>query len=81
VEDSFGLLTISAVYLPPKHTVKQEQLEDFYNTLGCWFIAEGNDNAKHSNCGSRLNTPRGCRVLKMMKRNNLKHQWGLVVEE
>jgi hypothetical protein len=26
VEDTVGLLTISAVYLPPKHTVKQEQL-------------------------------------------------------
>jgi exonuclease III len=29
VEDSVGLLTISAVYLPHKYTVKQEQLEDF----------------------------------------------------
>jgi hypothetical protein len=28
VEDSVGLITILAVYLPPKHTVKQEQLED-----------------------------------------------------
>jgi hypothetical protein len=25
LEDSVGLLTISAVYLPPRHTVKQEQ--------------------------------------------------------
>jgi hypothetical protein len=25
VEDSVGLITISAVYLPPKHTVKQEK--------------------------------------------------------
>jgi hypothetical protein len=32
-EDSVGLLTISAVYLPPRHKVKQEQFEDFYNTL------------------------------------------------
>jgi hypothetical protein len=28
-EDSVGLLTISTVYLPPKYTVKQGQLEDF----------------------------------------------------
>jgi hypothetical protein len=41
VEDSVSLLTISAVYLPPKHIVKQEQLEDFYNTLGHRFIAGG----------------------------------------
>jgi hypothetical protein len=40
VEDSVGLLTISAVYLPPKHTVKKEQLEDFYNTPGRWFTEE-----------------------------------------
>jgi hypothetical protein len=39
VEDSVGLLTISALHLPPKYTVKQEQLEDFYNTLGRPFIA------------------------------------------
>jgi hypothetical protein len=34
VEDSVGSLIISAVYLAPKHIVKQEQLEGFYNTLG-----------------------------------------------
>jgi hypothetical protein len=41
VEDSVGLLTISAVYLPPKYTLKQEQLQDLYNTLERRFIAEG----------------------------------------
>jgi hypothetical protein len=41
VEDSVGLLTISAAYLAPKYTVKQEKLEDFYNTLGHWFIVGG----------------------------------------
>jgi hypothetical protein len=39
VEDSDGPLTISAVYLPPKHAIKQEQLEEFYNSLGHRFIA------------------------------------------
>jgi hypothetical protein len=29
VEDSVGLLTISAVYLPPKYTAKEEELECF----------------------------------------------------
>jgi hypothetical protein len=48
VEDSVGL-TISAVYLPPRYTVKQEQLEDFYNILGHWLIAGGDYNAKHTN--------------------------------
>jgi hypothetical protein len=71
VEDSVSLLTILAVYLPPKHTVKEEQLEDFYNTLGRRFIAGGDYNAKNTDWGSRLNTPRGCEVPKMMERNNL----------
>jgi hypothetical protein len=70
VEDSVGLLTILAVYLPAKYTTKQEQLEDFYNTLGRRFIAGGYYNAKHTDWGSRLVTPRG---VKYKKRNNLKH--------
>jgi hypothetical protein len=49
------------------------QLEDFYNTLGRRFIAGGDYNAKHTDIGSRLVTPRGRRVLKAMERNNLKH--------
>jgi exonuclease III len=68
VEDSVGLITISAVYLPPKHTVKQAQLEDFYCTLGRRFIAGGDYNAKHTDWGSRLITPRGREVVKAMER-------------
>jgi hypothetical protein len=73
VEDSVGLLTISAVYLPPKHTVKQEQLEDYHNTIGCRFIAGGDYNAKHTDWGSRLITSRGHEIFNTMERNNLKH--------
>jgi hypothetical protein len=73
VEDSVGLITISAVYLPPKYSVKQEQLEDFYNTLGRRFIAGGDYNAKHTDWASRLITPRGHKLLKTIERNNLKH--------
>jgi hypothetical protein len=70
VEDSVRLLTISDVYLPPKHTVKQEQLEYYYNTLGRQFIA-GDYNAKLTVWVSRLITPRGREVLNTMERNNL----------
>jgi hypothetical protein len=73
VEDLVGLLTILAVYRPPKYTVKPEQLEDFYNTLGCQFIAEGDYNAKHTEWGSRFITPTGRKLLKTMERNSLKH--------
>jgi hypothetical protein len=48
VEDTVGLLTILAVNLPPKHTLKQEQLQDSYNTLGHRFIAGGDYNAKNA---------------------------------
>jgi hypothetical protein len=59
VKDSFGLSTILTVYLPTKYTVRQEQLEDLYITLGCQCIARGDYNAKHTDWGSRLITPRG----------------------
>jgi hypothetical protein len=68
MEDSVGLLTTLAVYLSPKHTVKQEQLEYIYNTIGHRFITGGDYNG----WGSRLITPRGLEVLKTMERNNLK---------
>jgi hypothetical protein len=64
VEDSVDYLTITAVYLPPKHTVCKTQLEDFYNTFGPRFIAGGDYNAKNTDWGSRLITPRGREVLK-----------------
>jgi hypothetical protein len=66
-------MTISAVYLPPKHAVKQEQLEDFYDNLGLWFITGGDYNAKHTYWGSTLITLREYEVLKMLERNNLQH--------
>jgi hypothetical protein len=73
VEDSVGLLTISAVYLSNKYTVKQEQFQDSYNTLGRKFIAGGHYNVKHTDWGFRPITSRGCEVLKTMEINILKH--------
>jgi hypothetical protein len=71
VVDSVGHLTITAVYLPPKHTVCKAQLKDVYTTLGAQFIAGGDYNAKHTAWGSRLITPRGREVLKTLQSNNL----------
>jgi hypothetical protein len=73
VEDSVGLITISAVYLPPKHTVQQEQLEEFYATLRHRFIADGDYIANHTDWGSRIITRCGREVLKIMESNNLIH--------
>jgi hypothetical protein len=73
VEDYTGPLTASAVYLPPKPTVKHEQLAAFYNTLGHRFIAGGDYNAKHTAWGTRLLSPRGREVLKTIEQLNLNH--------
>jgi len=43
-----GCITISAVYSPPKHTIKSEQYIKFLKTLGNRFIAAGEYNAKHT---------------------------------
>jgi hypothetical protein len=73
VEDTIGPLTISAVYLPPKHILKQEQLADFYSTVGPRFLAGGDYNTKHTDWGSRLIIPRGREVLKTMESQHLHH--------
>jgi hypothetical protein len=41
-------LAMLAVYLPPKHKVKQEQLENVVITLRHRFNAGGDYNAKHT---------------------------------
>jgi hypothetical protein len=73
VEDPIGLLTISSVYLPPWHTVKQEQFEDFYKTLRRRFIAGGDYNAKHTDWGSRLISFEVRELLITMESMNLKY--------
>jgi exonuclease III len=73
VEGYTSPLTVSAVYLPPKPTVKHDQLVAFYNTLGHQFIAGEDYNAKHTAWGSRLISPRGREVLKTMEQLNLNH--------
>jgi hypothetical protein len=65
-----GPLTVSAVYPPPKHTVKQVQLAAFYSTLGHRFIAGGDYNTKNTDWGSRLITPRGREILRTMEQLN-----------
>jgi endonuclease/exonuclease/phosphatase (EEP) superfamily protein YafD len=73
VEHTNGLLTISAVYFPPKQAVHQEQLEEYYYTLGHRFIAAGDYNTKHTNWGSRLTSTRGRVLLKALQSNNFRH--------
>jgi hypothetical protein len=71
LKDTKGPLILSAVYLPPNHTILQEQLEDYFHSIGPRFIAAGDYNAKHTNWGSRIISPRGRVLLKTMHNNNL----------
>lgn len=64
-------ITISALYCPPKHKVKQTHFEEYFNSLGSRFIAGGDYNAKHTFWGSRLILPRGRELLKCIQARNM----------
>jgi len=49
-------ITITAVYCPPRHNLKEEHFETFFQTLGPKFIARGDYNSKQTLWGSRLTT-------------------------
>ena len=46
------------IFCPPRHSISKEQFSSFFETLGPKFLAGGNFNAKHTNWGSRLITPK-----------------------
>jgi len=71
VADWVGPLNIAAIYCPPKHTIKTEQFQHFYASLGHRFLAGGDYNAKHTYWGSRLIAPRGRELLKAIQTENL----------
>jgi hypothetical protein len=49
-------ITVSALYFPPHHNLKKEHFETFSEILGSKFIAEGENNSKHTIWGFRLIT-------------------------
>lgn len=71
IEDSRGPISISAIYCPPRHTIKERQYTEFYATLGSKFLVGGDYNAKHPRWGSRLTTPKGRELEKCIVKNNL----------
>lgn len=73
IDDWTGPLTITAVYCPPKHTIKENMFTDFFKSLGHRFIVGGDYNAKHTHWGSRLITSKGRELLKAINLNNLQH--------
>ena len=52
-------ITIASVYCPPKHKINITQYEQFFTTLGHYFIVGGDLNAKNKIWGCRSNNPKG----------------------
>jgi len=52
------ILHEAAVYLPPKHNIKNSQFADYFNSFNNNFIIGADFNAKHQSWGCRVNNPR-----------------------
>lgn len=64
-------ITISALYCPPRFTIKETEFNDYFQSLGNRFIAGGDYNAKHTFWGSRLVLLRGRELLKCIQLRNM----------
>ena len=73
VQDQYGTLSISAIYCPPRHAIKKQQYEHFFDSLGSRFLVGGDFNAKHSLWGSRTFNPKGRELHKCIQTRKLKH--------
>jgi exonuclease III len=60
-------ITIAAVYCPPRHNLKVEHFEAFFQTLGPSFLAGRDFNSKHTLWGSRLTTTKGREMAKVIQ--------------
>ena len=63
-------ITITAVYCPPRHNLKKEQFETFFQTLGPKFIAGGDYNSKHTPWGFYLTITKGRELSKAIQEKN-----------
>jgi hypothetical protein len=66
-------MVIAAIYSPPRHAISHQEYEDFLLKLGPHYIVAGDWNAKHTAGGSRLITPKGRELLKVIQQNNLNY--------
>ena len=66
-------ITITAVYCPPRHNLKAEHFEAFFQTLGPCFLAGGDFNSKHTLWGSRLSTTKGRELAKVIQAQNFSY--------
>nr|AMS38375.1 hypothetical protein [Bactrocera tryoni] len=64
VESSFGKISITAIYSPPRHNIKMDLYTELILKHHGKFIMGGDFNAKHSQWGSRVTTPKGRELFK-----------------
>lgn len=71
--NSHGMITISAIYCPPRFSISSDIFDGFFQSLGRKFLAAGDYNAKHTHWGSRLVNPKGRQLYKCItsRRNEL----------
>jgi hypothetical protein len=60
-------LTLSAVYCPPRHTRSSAEYVELLESYGSKCLIGGDRNAKHSQWGARLITPKGRNLLEPLK--------------
>jgi hypothetical protein len=63
-------ITITAVYCPPRHNLKKEQFETFFQTLGPKFVDGGDYNSKHTLWGSSLTATKGRELSNVIQEKN-----------
>lgn len=71
VNDRNGYITVSSLHCPPRHTIKEEQFNEYFKTLGNRFIAASDFNAKHTFWGSRLTLLRGRELYNSMQTGSM----------
>jgi len=60
-------ITIAAVYCPPRHNLKAEHFEAFFQILGPSFLAGGDYNSENTLWGSRLTTTKRYELAKVIQ--------------
>jgi endonuclease/exonuclease/phosphatase (EEP) superfamily protein YafD len=63
-------ITITAVYRTPRHNLKKEHFETYFQTLGPKFLVGGDYNSKHTLWSSRLTTTKGRELAKVIQEKN-----------
>jgi len=75
ITDRSWPLHIAALYSPTphRHRIEVVDYDTFLRQLGLRFIAGGDWNAKHTDWGSRLTTPKGRNLLQSITHHNCSH--------